>query len=280
MGKITIDKKKHSRLLHLTNEDNFFALSLSDEIKSLASPLVDLGITYFNQIRIFNDGSRISVGTHADWLNHFFKNRYYLKGRFSKKGAAFKVNDSVLWKTQPDDGVAEDARSNFNIDNGFTIIKHANEYNDFFLFASTRENEQINQFYLSQRDVLEQFIAYFQDKSEFFLNKCSPDKPFFIDEYNTETKIPEDQPNLKITEFYKLINPKKFYIYNNGIKIKISSIEYVCLQLLIKDKTIKELAQIIGNQPSTCYRHIENLKARLNLCSTAQLIKVAKENYC
>lgn len=279
MGKITIDKTDNRRLSHLTNEDDFFALSLSDDIKNLASPLHTFGITYFNQIRIFKDGSRISIGTHAEWLAHFFNNKYYLKGRFSKKGSGIKENNAVLWKLQSEDGVSHDARTHFNIDNGFTIIKHTHEYNDFFLFASTPEHHQVNEFYVSQRDLLEKFIAYFQEKSELFINQCTPDKPEFFDDAPTETEIIDEKIHEQIITFNNVVNPKQFFIYHDGKKVTITPTEYIFLQSLICDKTIKEIAQIMNIKPSTCYRHIENLKIKLNLSSTAQLITIAKKNY-
>ncbi|KTC81344.1 hypothetical protein [Legionella brunensis] len=62
--------------------------------------------------------------------------------------------------------VFEDTRLNFNIDHGFTIIKSNETQEEHFNFATTRNNYQINDFYLHHQEILERFILYFKDKAQ------------------------------------------------------------------------------------------------------------------
>src|SRR3989338_7641760 len=106
----------------LVNKDNFSAIKASNSIAQICNPLSLLGITFFNHIRIYQDLSRLSFSNRGDWLEHFFAQQYYNHGRFSKN-PFLHTSSNITWKTMGNDGVVQDAKENFNIDNGFTIIK-------------------------------------------------------------------------------------------------------------------------------------------------------------
>jgi hypothetical protein len=267
-------------LVDLVKTDNFASLDFSLDIKEIARPLALLGITYFNHIRIFPDLSRISLGTHPEWLKHFFEKKYFLHGRFSKKPHSFLQNQAILWKLADDDSVSSDASLNFNIDNGITIIKQTSEYKDFFLFASTRENIKINDFFISNRDLLEKFIAFYLEKSQKILKSCIPDKPITQVQNSFPSKqilLPEIQE--KINSFNDIINPKHFYIYHNDAIHQITNTEFLFAQKFLQNKSIKEISSELNIKCSTAYRHSENLRNKLKAYNTDHLKKILKENF-
>ena len=263
----------------LINHDNYYAIGMSPYINEIVRPLFPLGITYFNHLRIFNDLSRISLGTHADWLQHFNTQKLYLVGCYSGNPTRFDMNQVILWRAHSDNRVVIEASSNFNIDNGVTLTKTTRHYKDFYTFASTRDNTTINEFMLSNRDLLERFIAFYHEKAEAIITKCQPDTP----EYMAIADCIINQQSTINQEILNAVNraikPDKMRLHHRGNIYTISPIEYNCATLLARGKTAKEIATIQGIQPSTFYRHLENLRTKLGLTATRELIQVTKHNF-
>lgn len=270
-------------LSELINHDKFRALTFSSSVAEIASPLRQLGITYFNHLRIFNDLSRVSFGTDADWLMHFHSKKLYLFGCYSSNPSRFDKNRLVLWKFHNDNKVVVESSTHFNIDNGLTLVKISNTHRDFYSFASTRNNTAINEFLLSNRELLEKFISYYHENADSFIQQCQPDTPIF--ESSTTTIINEmgienyQDINHLLDEFNSIIKPKKMRLHHLGKLHDLSPIEYNCLKLFAEGVSAKEIASHLHIQTSTFYRHIENLKIRLQLNSSAQLIAIGKYNY-
>jgi len=52
-----------------------YSLSSSKSVDQICSmSLKSIGVTYFNYIKIHNDGSRELLTNNATWIDHFYKN--------------------------------------------------------------------------------------------------------------------------------------------------------------------------------------------------------------
>ncbi len=260
----------------LINKDNFAAIKHSSDIQVISSPLIALGISYFNHIRIYQNGARLSFGNHGDWLEHFFKNEYYNDGYFSKNAHALKDN-YILWCTLPYNHVMFVARNEFNISNGFTIVKRYKDYVEFYLFASTRDNSEVNNFYINNLDVLQRFIAFYTTKAHDIIKTCKPDVPIL-----KQTSVSNiDEPELSTNEDYRKTffseTDLKKYIFNCGLnEVNLSKRQYQCVQLLLQHNTIKGIADKLKISQKTCYKYFENIKNKFSCSTQDQLIKIIK----
>lgn len=255
--------------MKLVNIDGFRAISLTPELRDIARPLKRFGIHYFNHIRRFPDGSRLSLGTNSSWLQHFFDNSYYKKGNFSSKYSSLGSN-YLLWKFLPPDGVLDVASKEFNIDNGITIIEKNQLYTDLYLFASTRNNDGINNFYLNNLDILKHFINYYNEKSSLFIDLCIPDKPISISSTQIEIETQHYKSIIDssgIDEFYSETKINKLRYNYAGDEIVISANQYHIISLLLKGHNLKEIARILKLSPKTCQIYIDQSKSKFN-CST------------
>lgn len=265
--------KEGDRMVILKNVDNFTSIQKSKDVIEICSPLALFKITYFNHIRIFNNGARLSLGNRPDWLEHFFHKQYHNKGNFSKNYKQL-TQGYILWKGAPDDGVLNDARSNFNIDNGITIVKKHELYIDLFLFASTPDNYQINNFYINNFDLMDHFINYYNNKSKNIIKLCKPDIPINYSESNISNSVEIVSyldPN-QIKKFYLETNVKSYRLEMKGRVLDISLREYQCIKLLMKGKSIKEISALLKLSPRTAYAYIDNVKNKLNVTTKSQLL--------
>jgi hypothetical protein len=61
---------------------NHFSLASAVEVNNICrEPLSDLGISYFNYIKIYNDGSRELLTNNPDWIDFFIKMDYIKQQR-------------------------------------------------------------------------------------------------------------------------------------------------------------------------------------------------------
>lgn len=266
-------------MIKLMNVDNFSAIKKSNDIAEIARPLSLLNIHFFNHIRVFNDGSRISLSNRGDWLEYFFKNQLYNLGNFSRNPKSLPVGH-CLWKLLPRDGVLDIASNQFDIDNGITIIEKNSNYVDIYLFASNKNNEAINNFYLNHKDVFEHFIKYYNDKVRPILKKCKPDKPIFGSDHNNfiDNQLNLDNINYdNLTNFYEQTKINKYIVHHKNTDISISNREYQCVELLLKGCSVKETCNILGIKARTCYSYLNHLKNKFNCVTRCQLLQTLKK---
>jgi len=265
-------------MFKLKNVDHFAAISHSLDIRAISSVLVPFGIHYFNHVRIYKNGSRLSLGTEATWLKHFFDYEYYNKGYFSKNPTLINAN-YILWNAVSSDGIMEIAKNDFNISNGFTIIRRYKEYIDFFLFASTRENYKVNNFYINNIDILERFIDYYMAKADKIIKGCKPDVLIHrYDESSADTQSSQLIINSSLRElFYSATDLSKFIMNSDQGEIKLSKRQYECAKLLLKQSSIKEIAKALNIMPRTCYSYIDDIKVKFDCNTKSQLINKIKK---
>lgn len=71
----------------------------------------------------------------------------------------------------------QDAAINFDMANGISIAKINHDSIEYFCFASTRDNTSIvNNFYLNNLDVLEQYSLYFKDQFNSIISQFEKNK--------------------------------------------------------------------------------------------------------
>jgi hypothetical protein len=134
-------------------------------VDKIAQPLFEsFDLTFFSY-KLSVDDQFIFLTNNYDWLkNCIDKNYVAFLPVFQPE------HDTILWDAINKDNrimiICDDARFNYNIDHGFTIIKSSENREEHFNFATTRDNYEINNFYLQHREILERFILYFRDKAK------------------------------------------------------------------------------------------------------------------
>ncbi len=252
--------------------ENDSGLQFTEDLVQICNPLHLLGLTYFNHIKIVKNKYRISLGNHRLWLEHFIEKKYHSKGHFSKNPTA--LNEKYyLWDNMPDDGVILDAAQNFDIAHGFTIIKKSTDVVEAYIFATNKDNYKINNFYINHLGVLNKFVDYYHDVAENFIKKCK-----FHQLIDRPTTYPIDnfcihQDIQKIQEFNSRVDAKKFFIQCHGNELKLSKMQYGLIKLLIMGKSAKEISNILGIQPGSCYKYIDLLKSEFSILTTQKLIE-------
>ncbi len=261
----------------LRNDHITFATA--NDITEICMPLNKLGITSFNFVRTFDDGSQINLSNTPTWLHHFYENDFYLIGAFECHPSKY-VSGYSLWPQLSGQKIFCDARSYFNIDHGITIIERNIDHCDFYYFGTTSNNHGIINLYLNNLDLLKRFILYFRDKSSNII-KCANKSRILLPDHFTNRNGNDihysEETNTLRSNFLNSIPIKKLRLTGALTGETLTQKQINCLSHLIEGKTAKEVAKLLGLSYRTVEGHINKLKLRFSCQSKSELINKLRE---
>lgn len=254
---------------------NHFSLTSSIDVEQICQdPLSSIGITYFNYIKIYNDGSRELLTNNAPWIDHFYKNSLYKsagvvdieyllpKGYFL--WSELKINDPAYFQ----------GRESFNIDNGISFVAKNKETTTLYIFASTRNNHTINNFYARNIDLFKRFILYFNDKGQKLLKKSCKNKIYLPEkQIISNRKLNRiDISKKKRQDFFDKTTIERFFILNKKDDLYLTKREAECVAYMINGSTAKQTAKILEISFRTVESHFNHAKEKLQCKNKDDLI--------
>lgn len=238
---------------------NHLFLTSAPEMREITKPLLSLGITYFGYCRYYNNGGRLYLCNNAKMIESYYANKLYRIGNTESQPCNY-YSQVALWSTLPNQEVFEDSKQ-MGVDHGIFIIEPQKDSCEFFAFATTRENRQIINTYLTQMDFLKKFGAYFKVKAKSLIMDGEKNKIYLP--YHNKKILNEINTNLS----YLLEDE-----CNNSNLTRLSKRQHDCAQLLLQGKTTKEIARHFSLSPRTIESYIDNLKLKLHCQNKTELI--------
>ena len=219
--------------------DNHRCLKVTNDIQMICNPLFTCTpINYFNFVRVYPDGSRLTLCTQTDWMEYYFKNDLYNSSVFIINKECLE-NRYFFHHAHIDNSVIQIAASGFNVCYGFAIIKKHKNYIDFYHFATSRDKVEIYNFYLNNLNILERFALFFEEKAHNLI--CSV-KPYRPEIQKINTLIEPATPTNPNKEFIKATHFKKIFLDRQN-NLYITYREAECLYFLLNGFTAKEIAK-------------------------------------
>lgn len=247
-------------------------------IKEICNPLFkEVGLNYFNYQVLYDDGRRLHLNADPRWLEHYYEKKYYNVSRSDLKPDSYKNGFGLWdsWNINMDIGcrtIAKDARENFDFAHGIMLTKRLANHAVIFEFATQEKNYAINNFYMSNLDILENFIFLFNKKAEKLIKSASMHM----------FKIKRDfYPTPDDTYSYKIIVPKQEVLPKNKnstfLYQPLTARELVCIDWMAKGKTANEIGLILEISNRTVEKHIVHIKEKLGCYTLYQLGKKISE---
>lgn len=250
------------------------SFSYADNISYLCEPLKKLNITYFSHVKIDHKKQFSTISSNPEFLQHYLKNRYYLADIHMVNEKQF--GDFFVWNgmqfSQQSAKICIEA-SCFKVHNPFTIIEKRKDCINYYHFANSTRTKQINQVYLANVDLLKLFISYFNDhvkqsralsKAHDFKFSIAGAQQVAFEDTTIILNREEFSKDIKANE----VSAQKLYFENAVLSRRQSEI----LQHIVRGKTLKEIARILGLSPHTVGHYFEMLKTKLNVNSRSELI--------
>ncbi len=243
----------------------------------LCRPLTErFGIHFLLYVRTYKNGKRFSLTTHSDWDDYFYKHKLYQISAFEKVSASYQPG-YYLWSTLPGQQVFNAARE-FNIDHGITVVTSHENYTEFCHFATTKGNSKVLNLYISNPEVLQRFIAYFNDHAKKIIHKAKDNLTFLPNNLaQSDESFNFFNKNNLVSDFLSHINAHKCYLKTLSEEVLLTKREGQCLSWLLKGKSMQEVAMIEGISKRTVEAHMEQTKRKLGCYKSFQLgYKLAK----
>ncbi len=256
------------------------------QIQSICEDLFNYtGITYFNFVRIFSDGTRISLSNNREWMEFVHNNHKNYRLIFEEKLKEPQTT-RLVWDLV--EGIREDdlmavAREQFDIDHGITLITTHQDYTEFYYFATNKANHQINLFYVNYNDVLQAFALYFKDKARKLIARAEKERLFFenhplhwLEEKNSQANKSPLFSEFKNKEFFEICQIERYFLSGDLKDVYLSTREAECLTLLFDGMSPKEIAREIDISHRTVEKYIDQTKNKMRCCYRGELLKKAK----
>lgn len=254
---------------------NHYSLTSSDHVKEICNPALNsIGITYFNYIKIYNsDCSRELLTNNPEWIEHFYKNEL-----FNSIGAIdvehLLPKGYFLWSELNDkDPIYLQGRDYFNIDNGISFIIKRPDVTYLYIFASSREQYEINNFYSGNIDLFQRFIHYFNDKGQGLMKEAENNRIYLpnmqkVEESRVNNIVISD--DLRET-FLEKTKVSRYFLLNESDNLYLTEKQAYCAFLLTKGKTSKEIAKEMKISFRTVEGSLASIKDKLQCTLKKQL---------
>lgn len=263
-----------------TEIKNYIKMTSSDELQPILNPLRHLKITYFLFIREFLNGSRLWLTNNGQWSEHFYSKGYYKISAFEDP-VEERIQGVYLWKYLRGQEVFQEARENFNIGNGMTLVEKHDKEMDFFHFAGDSSQADICCSLTNNIDMLSRFAKYFRYQAKKLINIAEIN---MVDVPKPEARIKEGPITAissdDVNNFFKEIGNGRYYLGGDMTNEYLTQKEVECLQWCIRGKTLEEIALILSIAKRTVEAHVDSVKRKLRCYKQFELgYKLAKNGF-
>lgn len=266
-------------------KDDHFCLLAAKDIDDVCKPLKMIGITSFDYVRTFDDGSKITLCNNAVWLSKYYNEKFYKSGNFEKHPKNY-TSGVALWSSMLDQKVFSYGRNYFDIDNGITIKKASKDAKscEFYFFGGPCKDKWLVEFLINNLELLDHFIFYFKDRAAKIIKKSLqsriylPESPMLLDTAQELVSSINLDGSVLFRNFFKETKIKKLKLEIEGKSVYLTEKEYIVALLLVSGCAPSVIANKIYRSTKTINRHIENIKLKLNCHKRERLIEILQEN--
>lgn len=185
------------------------------------------------------------MGYYKDATSVYYSKELYKKGHFHREPEIYK-NGYYIWDHLPHYSKGmEYLKSEHSLGHGLTIVRQHGEYCDFFAFSSKATNEEVNSFYLSEKELFLDFTDNFYRHLSGVVNDLEP-------------------------YALRLDSPKT----GASGRRDLSKRQRECATLVARGHSYKEIAKILEISPRTVEEYVHiiidkyNVRSRLDLIGT------------
>ncbi|BBB14722.1 two-component sensor histidine kinase [Candidatus Rickettsiella viridis] len=244
---------------------NHYVLKSADEVNQICTLLQDIGVSYFNYLKIYKDGSRELLTNNAPWIDHFYQNALYLTAGVVDVEHLLPKGYFLWSELDSEDPVYSQGRESFNIDNGVSFVIKRDDVTYLYIFASTKDNVHINNYYVRNIDLFKRFIQHFQDRGADLIKQSAKNRIFLPErQIVTPNRLKDIEVSLETrTAFYKKTEMDKFYLLSASDDLYLTPKQAEVSVYLVAGVTAKQCARHLGISHRTVETYIEEMKQKI-----------------
>jgi len=164
----------------------------------------------------------------------------------------------------------------YNSFSGITFCKNNTDSCELFFFSSERPNH-FNDYYLYNLDLFQKFATYFKEKSAEIVKDCQSCRitpPPFALHPELEiylNRISQNTNEIQRDAFTNAIGFDKGAYRKSQLSI-LTEREHACLDLLMREHSVVNIAKILGISHRTAEIHLANIRNKLECRSKVELL--------
>jgi DNA-binding CsgD family transcriptional regulator len=235
-------------MINITKQPYF---SYDIALTKLSEPLMRMANVELSSFsRKSSDEKKIIITNKRGHLLDYYSREFYRYGLFEKPQ---KLHESGyhMWDHLPCDPhcIYAHSRRVHKIAHGLTVIKHTRDYTDIFLFATKPGNQQVNNFYLNKKELINQVTADFYKAME---------------------------PTIQSLDNHKIFVPYNTNFYPGPVA-SLSPRQLDCALLMTEGYTAQEIGKALFLSHRTVEDYIEVLKLKFEAKNRMHLIKLLQK---
>lgn len=265
--------------------------NIEKPLAKICKPLIShTPFDYFCYERFYHDGNYLAFCLDSEYCYEIFKNRLLPDlSELQKNNSHYIYLSPELFLPNQDlyrmmfSKVAENISmsTQYNIRHRLCITFNTPQYVEVFAFGLTKNNCAIKTadiigIFINHIDLLEKFCVYFREKSKSLIEQNKHAAIKFDNELHAndfENLDFKDSDSYK--SFLKEIKLDKYSLQGKYTQSMLSSREFECLLLSVKDKTAKQIGRLLSLSPRTVEDYLSNIKNKLGCKSKFELIDLA-----
>ncbi len=247
-----------------------FNIEMANTVENICKPLFDnFVITNFGYSRHFKDGTMLRLSADKEWSKKYFEHQFYNDIIFYNFPDIAENNSELRIITNEPTCAHYSALYDHNLWNIYTIARRHQDFAEIFFFATAKEKTEAINFYINNKNMLENYIEYFKNSAASWMIANDPN--ILI---STELKLTYHQlkESKKIDKFFKLICSDF-----DQEKLSFTVREEECIKQLILGKTAKETASALNISYRTVESHFNNIKRKAGCKKISQFLALFLE---
>lgn len=244
----------------------------------ICHPIFKSGVKVFAYFRFFNNGQYLYLCNKLDWLHFCLENVHSNEGTSLGQEIGHVPEDNYycfLWPTTKSDYLMS-ALYDFNIWNGLSIFKQREDSIELWGFATDRQTENIQNFYIENIEFLKDFTASFNLNAADLILPTRKNLAVYRD-FKPQLHI-DEYDRKKIAEFIRSTPINKRPLITSKGEVFLAKKELACLNLLASGRSAKQIAKTLKYSVRTIEKHLENIKHKIACEDKSNIIKIYKDS--
>ncbi|MBX9786963.1 MAG: helix-turn-helix transcriptional regulator [Alphaproteobacteria bacterium] len=251
--------KKNDNLI-LPNKKKL--LSCAYEINEICLPLKKFGIISFSYTRIYDDGSLIDICNNSDLLDFFYYKSDAYKYYTPDMNPQQYTEGFTLVNQLEGNNLSHTLKEDFDVDHVMIYIEKQKSFSEHFNFSTSKNNDKILNFYLSNKDILKMFSQYFREKASPIIKEHEKNNKIIRSTRLLTGKIIDARLIELKKSFYENLDIKRFYLGKQYDNTYLTMKEAICLYWCVKGKSAEETAIILDVSRRTVEAYLNSAKTK------------------
>ena len=203
-----------------------------------------------------------------EWQEYYYKNELFRANDLDSPPSYYKPGFALISTLVGGQKIYQAAKA-FDIDHAIVFINPAQEFCEFFYFATQSTNYKIVNFYLNQIDLLQRFNNHFKQVAGHLIQKGEEQRIILPPDH-----IPQNQSPNELWHFnQKATSPS---LQNNDTDapqwMRLTARERECCQYLAQGMTSKHIGRELDISYRTIEKYVGNIKSKLLCANKSELI--------